>query len=75
MTPAGLTQRQLDTLRFIEARLNDGSACPSLREIGAGTGPRSASAAHRSVQSLIERGHLTRMGRSHRSLAVTREAS
>ena len=66
----GLTHQMKRTLEYIETSLAaNGGVCPSFDEIAKGTGLKSKSGVHRIVNSLIARGHLTRVG-NVRGLAV-----
>lgn len=69
-TKRGLTKRQKEYLDWIRAYIseNDGVS-PSFEEIGVAMGT-SISAAQRIVQEIVERGHLTSVKGSQRTLAV-----
>lgn len=70
-----LTQLEEKVLQFITRYIAQHGHAPTLEEIGAGVGIRSRGTVHRYVNSLVEKGHVYREGRSWRSLRLTGERS
>ena len=66
----GLEER---VLQFITRYITQNGHAPTLVEIGEGLNIRSKGTVHRYVESLIEKGHLHREGRSWRGLRLTGE--
>lgn len=70
-----LTRLEEKILQFITRYIARQGHAPTLEEIGAGVGIRSRGTVHRYVQSLVDKGHVYREGRSWRSLRLTGERS
>ena len=66
----GLTPRQAECLAVIERLTDAAGVPPSYAELAAELGLRNRSNAFQLVQKLIERGHLSALGRRGRSLVV-----
>lgn len=66
------TKKQMELLGFIEDFIAQHGYSPSYREIMAGTGHTSVATVSLHVNSLIQRGHLAKRGRSARSLEVVK---
>ena len=72
---AGLTMRQAETLRFIEAFIVEHGFSPSYVEIAAATGIKHRSGVHRIVYELRERGVVTLLPDRARSISLVSEAA
>ena len=70
MSEFGLTERQLDCLKFIRETIQDTGTCPSFEEMMKRLGLRSKSGVHRVITALEERGHIIRMPGRSRSIAL-----
>lgn len=68
-----LTQLEEKILQFITHYIAQHGHAPTLAEIGAGLSIRSKGTVHRYVESLIDKGHLHRTGRSWRGIRLTGE--
>ncbi len=66
------TKKQKFLLEFIETFISEHGYSPSYREIMAGSNYTSVATVALHVNSLIERGHLTKRDHSARSLEVTK---
>ena len=64
------TKKQKELLVFIEDFISERGYSPSYREIMAGTGHNSVATVSLHINSLINRGHLAKRGRSARSLEL-----
>lgn len=71
MTTHGLTGPLRDTLNFIRAYIARNGTSPSYDEIRVHLGHASKSCASRLVQELVDRGHITKLDRKSRSIALT----
>lgn len=72
---AGLTKRQADTLKFIDAFQTERECSPTYSEIAEGIGLTSKGRAHRIVSGLIERGRLSHVPNRARSFVIGRRAA
>lgn len=70
-----LTRLEEKVLQFITRYIAQHGHAPTLEEIGRGLGVRSRGTVHRYVESLVNKGHVYREGRSWRSLRLTGEHS
>lgn len=70
-----LTRLEGKVLQFITRYIAQNGHAPTLEEIGQGVKIRSRGTVHRYVESLVEKGHVYREGRSWRSLRLTGERS
>jgi len=70
-----LTRLEEKILQFITRHIAQHGHAPTLEEIGQGVGVRSRGTIHRYIESLVEKGHVYREGRSWRSLRLTGEHS
>jgi repressor LexA len=68
--PEGLTVMQAKAKRFIAEYTRQHERSPSFPEIGRAIGVTSKSSVHRIVAGLEERGHLTFVPRSARSIRI-----
>jgi len=67
--PVGLTERQFETLVFINRHINANGTPPSYDQIRGALGLHSKSGVHRYVNALVERGAL--VTRPYRARAMT----
>ena len=67
-----MTPRQLECLRFIDARIRETGVCPSYEEMQAAIGLKSKSGIHRLVAALEERGYIRRLSARARAIEVIR---
>lgn len=70
MTFTRPTKKQYEMLKFIREFIDSNEYSPSYREIADGLGYASVATVALHVNSLIQRGHLTKRGNSSRSLEV-----
>lgn len=70
-----LTRLEEKLLQFITRYIARQGHAPTLEEIGAGLNIRSRGTVHRYVESLVNKGHIYREGRSWRSIRLTGESS
>jgi SOS-response transcriptional repressor LexA len=70
-----LTHEQGRTLAFIRTYLADHHKAPSMEEIAAHLGLKSKSGAYRLVKGLEERGHIRRLPKRARAMALTEHKS
>ena len=67
----GLTQRQMEALRYIAGHIEERGYSPSYQDICNAIGLKSRSGAARIVDALERRGHVTHIPYCARSVAVT----
>lgn len=65
-----LTERQQKCLDFLRSYHAEKGVMPTLREIGDGCGLRSKSNVHRTLDRLVERGHIRRAPGKARSIEI-----
>lgn len=70
MKAYGLMPNQLTVLSFIQASFDERGYPPSYQEILDGCGFKSKSEIHRFIVALEERGHLHRLPKRRRSIAL-----
>lgn len=70
-----LTRLEEKILQFITRHIAQHGHSPTLEEIGQALKIRSRGTVHRYVESLVDKGHIYREGRSWRSLRLTGERS
>lgn len=70
-----LTRLEERLLQFITRYIAQHGHAPTLEEIGQGLAIRSRGTVHRYVESLVNKGHIYREGRSWRSIRLTGEQS
>lgn len=70
-----LTRLEEKILQFITRHIAQQGHSPTLEEIGKALNIRSRGTIHRYVESLVDKGHVYREGRSWRSLRLTGERS
>jgi repressor LexA len=70
---AGLTERQLEILRFVERTIDERGVAPTLREIALAFGFSSTASAQKHVNGLERKGYLRRSKHQKRGLTLTEE--
>lgn len=70
---AGLTERQLEVLRFVERTIAARGVAPTLREIALAFGFSSTASAQKHLHGLERKGYLTRNKHQKRGLTLTEE--
>lgn len=70
MTQLGLTRRELEARNFIAGYIREHGISPAYSEIASNLGIKSKSGIVRIVSALEERGHIVRLARRNRSIAL-----
>src|SRR5512140_3482052 len=70
----GLTERQLEVLRFIARQIDDAGYPPTIREIGEGLDIRSTNGVNDHLKALERKGYLSRDPVKSRALIPTEAA-
>ena len=65
-----LTQKQLEIFNYIKKYISINGYSPSIREIGIGNNISSSSTVHHHIQSLVDKGYITKTDNKFRTLEI-----